>query len=80
MVPHFQPHANISIYRLTEGAETYLTREEGKFIVIVGNFEVRFNTLVGAFLYYIDLPVEAELYDRTNCTDVRLVEVKRCLS
>jgi hypothetical protein len=74
----YQPQRNIHLYRLTNDAENYTVREEGIFQVRYSKGDNLFETLIGAFNFYITLEDEASIYDITE--GERLVEVKKYLN
>jgi hypothetical protein len=75
----FQPFQKISLLRLSNNAEVY-TPEEGIFEVRCCRSKCfRFNTLVGAFLFYIDLKNEAGIYHISGERE-KLVELKTFLN
>lgn len=62
----FQPTDNTMLFRLSRNAESYKA-DKGKFEVNYSQHSTRvFYTLLEAFLFYITIEEDAELWDRTG--------------
>lgn len=62
----YQPQEHIGLYRLSDAAEHY-SREQGQFEVRYKRDEYQlFPTLASAFMFYLQLPYGAELWDITE--------------
>lgn len=70
----FQSTAEALLFRLSDGAEHYKARKGCFKVVYQKKKEKSFQTLLEAFLFYITLEEEADLFDITD--NVTLIERK----
>jgi hypothetical protein len=76
----FHPSANTILFRMSDNAEHYKS-EQGKFRVTYQSSNVKnFNSLLEAFLFYIALDDEAELWDMGKANVLVEKKVKMCLN
>ncbi|GAA4728892.1 hypothetical protein GCM10023229_02570 [Flavisolibacter ginsenosidimutans] len=76
----FQPTANALLFRLSDGAERYKSRD-GRFKVVYQKKKEKiFSTLLEAFLFYITLDEEAALFDVSKSTTLIERKIMLCMN
>jgi hypothetical protein len=76
----FHPSANTILFRMSDDAEHY-KGHPGKFQVTFQSKKSKtFNNLLEAFLYYIAIDDEAELWDVSRSKVLVEKKVKMCLN
>ena len=76
----FQPTANALLFRLSDGAERYKSRE-GRFkVVYQKRREKIFSTRLEAFLFYITLDEAAALFDVTGRSTLIEQKIMLCMN
>lgn len=76
----FHPSADIILFRMSDNAEHY-KGEAGTFrVTFQSNKAKTFNSLLEAFLYYIAIDDEAELWDISGAKVLVEKKIKMCLN